>query len=143
MAMSVFMILIILATTIFVGTLRTQRVLTAVSTGNGSASQTLEQITREARTGYNFANSTTDTLIFTSPQEYNVNGTLQSNVTVGYKLISGNKIGRCIASGCDAGTYVAITPPNVVIEKLSFLYPGALRSRAHLRECNIDYRRNA
>ncbi len=114
-ATSVFLILVTLSTGVFIQTLRTQRTLSAVTAANESASQALEQIARETRTGYNFGLSLSDTLIFTSSQA--------NNQTVGYKKI-GNSIGRCLTVCVTDSDFKAITPSNVMIEKLNFFYHG-------------------
>ncbi len=114
-ATSVFIILVALSTGVFVQTLRTQRTLSAVTAANESASQILEQVAREARTGYNFQASTADTLVFTSTQA--------NNQTVGYKLV-GSSVGRCLSVCAADSDYKAITSTDVKVEKLNFLYYG-------------------
>lgn len=114
-ATSVFLILITLSTGVFIQTLRTQRTLSAVTAANESASQILEQIAREARTGYNFQASTADTLTFTSTQA--------NNQTVGYKLV-GNSVGRCLSVCASDSDFKAITSGDVKMEKLNFIYYG-------------------
>lgn len=53
-AMSIFMILITIATGAFIQALRSERRLVALMSVNNNVGLTLEQMTREIRTGYNF-----------------------------------------------------------------------------------------
>jgi len=112
---AVFLIIIALSTGVFVQTMRSQRTLSAVTAANESASQILEQIARETRTGHDFQLSTPDMLLFTSEQA--------NNQTVGYKMI-GNSIGRCLSTCASDSDFKAITSVDVNIEKLSFIYHG-------------------
>lgn len=56
-AMSLFVIVVGITSGTFVRSLRTQRALVALMAANDNASQTLEQMTREIRTGTEFAAS--------------------------------------------------------------------------------------
>jgi prepilin-type N-terminal cleavage/methylation domain-containing protein len=56
-SMSMFLILIGVATGTFLETLRTQKIITELSAANNNATQAVEQISREIRTGYNFDQS--------------------------------------------------------------------------------------
>ncbi len=132
-AMTIFIILVSLSTAIFIQTLRAQREITYITSDNESASEVLEQISRDIRTGYAFtaldasgqqitqvlpdANTpdTAQTLTFTSAQE--------NDTTVSYGL-SGNSIVRCLNSSdnCQTpGDYQPITPPGVDIASMSFI----------------------
>lgn len=53
-AMSIFVIIVSIAVGVFVSTVRNQRLLTELMAVNNNAGGVLEQITREARTGYRF-----------------------------------------------------------------------------------------
>jgi len=124
-AASVFLIIVALSMGVFIQTLRTQRTLTAVTAANESASQVLEQITRGARTGYNFVLSpdykNANTLSFISANE--------NNKTVTYSwgpCIAAAKNGvtnNCIKKN-DGTTTSDITPPDTNIEKLKFWSSG-------------------
>lgn len=135
-AMAVFLILVSISTAIFIETLRAQRQITDITANNESASEALEQMARDIRTGYQFTlydsqwNPLSDgedaqALIFTSVQENN---------TVGYKL-EGDSIARCVGTGqgtdgicMDDVDYSPITPvstsaanPGVDINSMSFI----------------------
>lgn len=111
-AMTVFLILVSLSTAIFIQTLRTQQEITGITGDNESASEVLEQISRDVRTGTNFAIPDQHTLTFMSTQE--------NNEVVGYKLV-GNSIARCLGGQCQQGTYNAMTPQSVNIADMSFV----------------------
>src|SRR3989338_8853650 len=63
-AMSMFLILIGVAAGTFLETLRTQKIITELSAANDNATQAIEQLSREIRTGYNFQTSNADMLEF-------------------------------------------------------------------------------
>jgi len=118
-ATSVFLIIVALSTGVFVQTLRTQRTLTKTVAANEGASQVLEQMSREVRTGYNFAESTKDILTFTSVQ--------LNNTIVSYSLGScaNDSMGRkCIQKAEGSNQPYDLTAPEMNIESLGFKYPG-------------------
>ncbi|MCL4405326.1 MAG: prepilin-type N-terminal cleavage/methylation domain-containing protein [Patescibacteria group bacterium] len=115
-AMAIFLILISLSTAIFIQTLRTQQEITNITGNNESASEVLEQISRDVRTGTNFSIPDQHTLTFLSAQFLGKQGNYQ---IVGYKLV-GDAIARCLGGKCQQGTYDPITPPGVNIADMSF-----------------------
>lgn len=118
-SMSIFLILIGVATGTFLETLRTQKIITELSAANNNATQAVEQIGREIRTGYSFDQSTTpDILKFVN----------YKNETVVYKLENSNNVacGQSIgAVGCllrsnDGGnTWNVITAPEVIVKRFN------------------------
>ncbi len=129
-SMSMFLILIGVATGTFLETLRTQKIITELSAANNNATQAVEQIGREIRTGYSFEQLTppdtpSDILKFVN----------YKNETVAYKLESSNNVacGQAIGSvGCllrsnDGGnTWNAITAPEVKVKRFNvYVVTGA------------------
>lgn len=126
-AMTVFIILVALCAAIFIETLHAQQAITNITTDNESASEALEQISRDVRTGYSFVfDTSTETLVFISAQE--------NNTAVGYEYSSSTQsIDRCLdADSTDdcginnggqgvPGDYQPITPPGVIISGMSFI----------------------
>ncbi len=103
-AMSLFVIVVGITSGTFVRSLRTQRQLVALMAANDNASQTLEQMTREIRTGTAFA-ATGSRLTFTNA----------TDERVAYDL-SGNRIER---------NGKALTASNVLVKYLTFSVRGA------------------
>jgi prepilin-type N-terminal cleavage/methylation domain-containing protein len=68
-AMTVFLIVIGISGGIFIHTIRTQRIITNMSASLNNVTLALEQIAREARTGYNFEDTTGEPkLVFKNAQ---------------------------------------------------------------------------
>lgn len=103
-AMGLFVIVVGISSGVFVRSLRTQRSLVALMAANDNASQTLEQMTREIRTGTAFVASGSR-LAFT-------NATDESVV---YDLVGG----RIERNG------KALTASNVLVKYLRFVARGA------------------
>lgn len=118
-SMALFVVLTALSAGIFIQTLRTQRLITALSAANDNATQTIEQIAREVRTGFIFSvPSTNDVLKFTN----------YKSEAVVYKLV-GNSVGRCVGvAECDNdANFKLITPPEVKVKSLKFILKGAVK----------------
>ena len=122
-AMSMFLILIGVATGTFLETLRMQRIITELSAANNNATQAIEQIGREIRTGYSFQQSTADVLWFVN----------YKNEVVLYKLENSDSVacGQAVgAVGClllskDGGsTWSAITAPEVKVKRFKVIVTG-------------------
>ncbi|OGY57121.1 MAG: hypothetical protein A3D47_00420 [Candidatus Colwellbacteria bacterium RIFCSPHIGHO2_02_FULL_43_15] len=112
-ATALFLVLVAVATGTFVQTLKIQRTITELAAANDNATQAVEQMSREIRTGFNFVGSTNTILKFVNYRSEQVN----------YKLI-GNSISRC-AGSCQADTdFLPITAPEVKVEKLNFTTSG-------------------
>src|SRR3989338_8294083 len=77
-AMSLFIIVVSIATGIFIRALRTQRAIVDLLVVNDNATLVLEQITREVRLGTSFSTPSPTRLDFTNasgfPVSYNLNG---------------------------------------------------------------------
>lgn len=120
MAMSLFLIVVSLATGAFLEALKTQRSIVSLTSSSSNVTQALEQVGREIRTGSHFEQSTDTTLNFTN----------YLNERVGYTLFtSGDNegtIGRCSGFFCLQANpvYVPITSNKVKITSLKFHYPG-------------------
>lgn len=112
-ATSLFLVLVAVATGTFIQTLKTQRTITELAAANDNATQAVEQMSREIRTGFNFVESTNTILKFTNYRSEQVS----------YKLV-GNSISRCVG-GCQADTdFLPITAPEVKVERLNFTTSG-------------------
>ena len=103
-AMSLFVIVVGITSGTFVRSLRTQRQLVALMAANDNASQTLEQMTREIRTGMEFTASASR-LSFTNAADERVT----------YDL-AGNRIER---------NGRVLTASNVLVKYLTFIARGA------------------
>ncbi len=125
-AMSMFVVLIGVATGTFLETLRVQRIVTELSAANSNATQAIEQISREIRTGYSFEQSTPpDILKFIN----------YKNETILYKMENADKIAcgqttgvvGCLLRSNDGGsTWNAITAPEVKVKRFNvYVVTGA------------------
>lgn len=111
-AMSLFVIVVGISSGVFVRSLRTQRQLVALMAANDNASQTLEQMTREIRTGtaftasggrLSFTNATDERVVYDflgSRIERNGKALTASNVFVKYLRFSvrGAEVGDGIST---------------------------------------------
>ncbi|MDD5711046.1 MAG: prepilin-type N-terminal cleavage/methylation domain-containing protein [Candidatus Colwellbacteria bacterium] len=104
-AMTVFLIVVGITSGIFIRTIRTQRIITDMSASLNNITLALEQIAREARTGYMFRSLTDSELEFTNAQ-----GEL-----VKY-LLDEDQIQRSVNSG----SLSSITSGGTIIERLEF-----------------------
>lgn len=116
-AFSIFVILIAVVTGIFIRSIRTQRHIIQFSEAIDNATQVLEQMTREMRTGKNFKISDDKKAIFFT----NANG-----ADVGYRLVS-EQIGKCSPEnkGCADGNgfdenFSPLTGEGVRVARLQF-----------------------
>ena len=103
-AMSLFVIVVGITSGVFVRSLRTQRQVVALMAANDNASQTLEQMTREIRTGTAFTASGSR-LSFTN----------SSDEPIAYNFVSG----RLERNG------KPLTASNVLVKYLRFAVRGA------------------
>jgi prepilin-type N-terminal cleavage/methylation domain-containing protein len=119
-SMALFVVLAALASGTFIQTLRTQRMITSLAAANDNATQTLERITREIRTGF----------IFSVPSEGILKFINYEGDAVTYKMISDSSgsgsVGKCVGdTGCDEDkNFKLITPPEVKIKNLKFRLKG-------------------
>ena len=124
-AMSMFLILIGVATGTFLGTLRTQRIITELSAANNNATQAIEQIGREIRTGYNFQQSTPpDILKFVNYKSDVVSYKLENSDNIA----CGQAVGAvgCLLRSSDGGnTWSSITAPEVKVKRFNIAVTGA------------------
>lgn len=112
-AMSLFLILVAVAVGTFIQTLKTQRIIVELSAANDNATQAMEQMTREVRTGFNFVDSTDLILKFINYR----------SESVSYKLV-GNSIARCTGECLSDTDFKPITAVEVKVEKLKFVVSG-------------------
>lgn len=103
-AMSLFVIVVGIASGVFIRSLRTQRALVSLMAANDNASQTLEQMTREIRTGTAFS-ANGSRLSFTNAEDK----------PVSYDLTEG-KLER---------NGKTLTASNVLVKYLAFVVRGA------------------
>lgn len=108
-AISVFLIVIAIATTIFVNALRTQRATIALMNVNDNASLALEQMARELRTGSNFS-SVASQINFTNAKGEAV--TYRRNATTGV-------LERGVGD-----SFSAFTADNVNVKRFSIVLKG-------------------
>ncbi len=111
-AMGLFVILMGIATGGFIRTLRTQKAVVALMAANDNASLTLEQMTREIRTGYHFTKLSEAEFQFINAD----------NVIVFYRF-NEEAIERGTSDALLSKTYKKITADNVRINsfKISLL----------------------
>lgn len=123
-AMSMFLILIGVAAGTFLETLRTQRIITELSAANDNATQAIEQLSREIRTGYNFQTSNADMLEFVNYKNevvtYRLGNSDSDSVSCGQTV---GAVG-CLLKSTDGGTPVAITAPEVKVKRFSIIVSG-------------------
>ena len=122
-AMSLFLILVAVATGTFIQTLRTQRVITELTAANDNATQTIEQMAREVRTGFGFTDSTQDILKFTNYRNELVSYKLEASDRTLCDQIDG-KVGCIVRSTDNGNIWRPITAPEVRVERLRFRYLG-------------------
>ncbi len=117
-SMALFVVLAALAAGTFIQSLKTQRMITALSASNDNATQTIERLTREIRTGFFFSAPSEDVLKFVN---YEGN-------SIAYKLVNGS-VGRCVGDAeCNEDkNYQLITPPEVKIKNLKFKLKGTIK----------------
>ncbi|MDO8430214.1 MAG: type II secretion system protein [bacterium] len=116
-SVSLFTIIISITSAIFINSLRTQRIITALMAANSNASLAIEQIAREIRTGTNFCLSTCrpDELKFT-----NANGE-----SVEYRWDpAASAQPKPILRAVKGGTPTPITADNVDIKNMAFYLQG-------------------
>ncbi len=109
-AMTLFITVIGISAGSFVQILRTQRMTVALIAANNNAVLTLEEITREIRTGQHFsmqANGDTDDFLFTNAQ----------GQTVTYHWDSA---AQALEKSIDGVTFKKLTADNVLVTRASF-----------------------
>lgn len=112
MAMSLFVVFVVISSGSFVRALRTQRAIVSLIAANDNASLVIEQIAREIRTGSGFYLSGND-LVFTNAY----------NTSITYRL---NAETNAIERSEDGNDFKPITANNVKINKLNFYLYGQL-----------------
>jgi len=110
-AMTLFIIFIMIASGSFIRALRTQRAIVALIAANDNASLSIEQMAREVRTGASFSSTNGNDLDFINAY----------NIEVTYRL-NNNTIER----GEGGANFKPITAANVKINSLSFYLRGNL-----------------
>lgn len=104
-AMTVFLIVVAITSGIFIRTIRTQRIITDMSMSLNNITLALEQIAREARTGYMFKTPSDNELEFINAQGRSVE-----------YLLSDGQIQRSV----DDNDPSPITSKETAIERLGF-----------------------
>ena len=112
-AMSLFIIFVVIASGSFIRALRTQRAIVALIAANDNVSLSLEQMVREIRTGSNFSSSANSNLTFTNAY----------GIQVTYQL---NSETMTIERGERGANFRPLTATNVKINKLNFYLHGYL-----------------
>ena len=111
-AMSLFLIVLAVATGTFVETIQAQRTITSLMAANDNATQAIEQIAREIRTGAGF---TTDGSI--------LRFTNYNRDAISYKRV-GNSVGRCVTNCFGDINFKLLTTPEVEVTRLKFILSG-------------------
>ncbi len=117
-ASAIFLLLVSIASSIFIQALRTQRLISNFSTAINNASFSVETIAREIRTGSDFdGNGEIAVLSFTNAQ----------GEKVFYKMVNG-VVARCSTATPDGCTFDSdfklITDPEIKINTLKFILTG-------------------
>ncbi len=111
-AMSLFVVFVVISSGSFVRALRTQRAIVSLIAANDNASLVIEQMAREIRTGSNFSLSG-NVLVFVNAY----------NISVTYRLDSET---NAIERSEEGNDFKPITAANVKINKLNFYLLGQL-----------------
>lgn len=116
-ASSLFMVVAAIATGAFVQALRNQRDVRDLTSANANASQALEAMAREVRTGQDFVSSLAGELNFKNYRSRQVS----------YKLLSDFTIAKCehpVSCAGAVATYVPLTSKKYKVTDLKFYYRG-------------------
>ena len=111
-AMTLFIVFIVIASGSFIRALRTQRAIVALIAANDNASLSIEQMAREIRTGASFSSPNGNDLDFINAYDIQVTYRLNNNV-----------IERGEGGGAN---FKPITADNVKINSLNFYLHGQL-----------------
>lgn len=125
-AMSMFLVLIGVATGTFLGALRMQRIITELTAANNNATQAIEQISREIRTGFNFQESTDKILEFVNYKSEQVQyrlGNIDEDASACSQVIGA--VGCLLKSNDGGSTWNAITAPEVKVKRFDVIVTGA------------------
>ncbi len=122
-SMTVFLIVVTLSSGIFMQTLKSQRTVTRLSEAMNNVTLVLEQIAREARTGFNFPATDDDGSDYETLKFQDAFGDF-----VSYRLLDDSGrgvVGRCVSfneAGCDTDSvFEPLTSPDINVERLQFL----------------------
>ena len=114
-ASSIFAMLILIVTGIFLGVVGAQRKTVAVRTLQDSVRFVIEAMSRDIRTGYDFSLFQNE-LRFTST----IGGGIQQ---VSYRL-NGSVLEKGVSDGMGGYTFSALTPGNLTVDYLNFYLSG-------------------
>lgn len=118
-AITLFTVLLGITSGVFIQSLRSQRNLTAFIAANSNASLTIEQITREARTGKDFCVNENDGCRTDAGVYKEIIFTNAKNEKVKYELG-----GKSVMRSLNSQTPIPVTADNVDIQTLSFYIDG-------------------
>ena len=113
-ALSLFVIVLGISSSIFIRSLRSQRAIINLISVNDNSSLAIEQMAREVRTGTNFSAN--------PPDNNQLSFTNALSKAVIYRL---NITSGAIERNEDGGVFSPITSANVRVEKLNFILSGA------------------
>lgn len=118
-----FIVLVGLASGVFIQTLRTQRIVTSLSVTMNDVAFVIETIAREIRTGSSFNNTSgeVDTLQFINDDGDEVSYKLITYTNEGQSV---NGVGRCINDCSSDNDYEIMTSPEVGLDELKFILLG-------------------
>lgn len=118
-AMTIFLIVIAVVSSVFIKSLRTQKNITALIAANDNASLTLEQMTREIRTGRNFCGGDF------CPSVSEIFFTNAHNEKVTYKLENDTIKRQAVDPLTGSGEFYAVTAKNIKVGRLIFNVDGS------------------
>lgn len=128
-AMSVFIVAMIIVVGSFIRVIRTQRAVNNLLSMNSNMSLVIELITRDIRTGYNFSLNSLPggSCIGSQVEELEFTNTRFNSVF--YHDEGGAVVRReCAGEDCTGKDFEALTASNVNIERLCFLNTGNLEN---------------
>ncbi len=128
-AMSIFLIAIVVIVGVFIRSLRTQRIVNHLMAVNSNTSLVIEQMAREIRTGYDFDLHTVAPPTCTGSQFEELEFMNSKGNKVFYRKES-DVIAReeCAGEDCTSSSFEPLTASNITVDRLCFLNTGNLNN---------------
>ena len=123
-AMSIFLIAIVVVVGVFVRSLRTQRIVNHLMAVNSNTSLVIEQMVREIRTSYDFGLNTVPPPTCTGSQFEELEFTNSKGNKVFYRKESGAIVRE------ESGSSEPLTASNIMVDRLCFLNTGNLNNNS-------------
>lgn len=123
-AMSIFLVAIVIIVGVFVRSLRTQRIVNHLMAVNSNTSLVIEQMAREIRTSYEFKLNPAGSACVGGQREE-----LEFTNSKGNKVFyheEGGAIAReeCAGEDCTSSSFEPLTASNITVDRLCFLNTG-------------------